>query len=48
MNLLLVDDDQSQNKVLQDAVDIFNSTSDINITLDIATNYTDGLKKFKL
>ncbi len=47
MNLLLVDDDQSQNKVLQDAVDIFNSTSDINITLDIATNYTDGLKKIQ-
>lgn len=47
MKLLLVDDDQQQNKVLQDAVDIFNSGSDVKITLDIATNYNDGLVKIR-
>lgn len=47
MKLLLVDDDTDQNKILQDAVDIFNKTSVIKVELDIAVDYTDGLGKIK-
>lgn len=45
MKLLLVDDDQKQNKIFQDAVDIFNSSSEIPIELDIAITYEEGLIK---
>lgn len=47
MKLLLVDDDIKQNKILQDAVDIFNSKSPIQVVLDIATTYSDGLLKIQ-
>lgn len=47
MKLLLVDDDIQQNKILQDAVDIFNQKSEIQIELDIATTYEVGLAKIK-
>ena len=45
MKLLLVDDDTQQNKILQDAVDIFNAKSEVKIELDIATTYETGLVK---
>lgn len=47
MQLLVVDDNKSQNKLLQDAVDIFNSDSKIKITLDIVENLQDGLIKLR-
>lgn len=47
MKLLLVDDDTQQNKILQDAVDIFNAKSEAKIDLDIATTYETGLAKIK-
>lgn len=47
MKLLLVDDDIQQNKILQDAVDIFNQKSEVQIELDIATTYEVGLAKIK-
>ncbi len=45
MKLLLVDDDIKQNKILQDAVDIFNLSSEVKIHLDIAITYEEGLSK---
>jgi succinate dehydrogenase flavin-adding protein (antitoxin of CptAB toxin-antitoxin module) len=47
MKILLVDDDVSQNKILEDAVEIFNSSSDVKVILDIAITYEDGLSKIK-
>ena len=47
MKLLLVDDDDQQNKILKDAVDIFNLNSDVKINLDVATTYSDGLSKIQ-
>lgn len=47
MNLLLIDDDLQQNKVLNDAVDVFNSESETKIILDIATSYEEGRQKIR-
>ncbi len=47
MKLLLVDDNTQQNKILQDAVDIFNAKSEVNIDLDIETTYEAGLAKIR-
>jgi succinate dehydrogenase flavin-adding protein (antitoxin of CptAB toxin-antitoxin module) len=47
MKILLVDDDVSQNKILNDAVDIFNSSSEVKVILDVATSYEEGLSKIK-
>lgn len=47
MKILLVDDDVSQNKILKDAVDIFNSSSEVKVILDVATSYEEGLSKIK-
>lgn len=47
MKLLLVDDDIKQNKILIDAVEIFNTKSQIQVELDVATNFEEGLSKIK-
>lgn len=47
MKLLLVDDDTQQNKILKDAVDIFNKESNVKIELEIATTYDNGLTKIR-
>jgi len=47
MNILVVDDDIKQNKILRDSLDLFNKTSEIQITLDEAITLTDGLKKLR-
>lgn len=47
MNILLVDDDIKQNKILKDSLDLFNKTSDIQITLDEAITLDDGIKKLR-
>jgi len=47
MDIFVVDDDKKQNKLLQDAVDIFNGNSEIKIALDIAINFDEGLKKLR-
>lgn len=47
MNILVVDDDINQNKILRDAIDLFNKTSGIQITLDEAITLNDGLNKLR-
>lgn len=47
MKLLVVDDDTNQNKLLSDAVEIFNKNSEVKIELDIVTTYEDGLARIQ-
>ena len=47
MNILVVDDDISQIKILKDAIELFNSKSAIKISLDEATTLDDGLQKLQ-
>lgn len=47
MNILLVDDDKKQNKILKDALDIYNATSTIQISLDEATTLAEGLERLR-
>ncbi|WP_296311002.1 hypothetical protein [Winogradskyella sp. UBA3174] len=47
MNILVVDDDTKQNKILKDSIELFNKTSNVQITLDEAITLDDGLKKLR-
>jgi hypothetical protein len=47
MNILIVDDDTKQNKILNDAIGIFNAKGGVQIVSDIATTLEEGLEKLR-
>lgn len=47
INLLLVENEEPQRKLLRDAVEIFNKNNDIQITLDEAGGLEEGLSKIR-
>jgi CheY-like chemotaxis protein len=47
MNILVVDDDKIQNKILVDELELYNKKNNSNITLDIAEDLQSGLNKLR-